>query len=1358
MRKAFIILTGILFTLLFATCKQFIADIDDYLSRWSSEAFILSSTIDKKTYNDGSSIPSVASANDVTVTLKVQNHKSFQFIMPSASETRNIVEFAHFAGTKPAVSADYELKQLTADTLQLVYKADFLKNSEWGEKDVSSTITLYADDGRPPFKQTFTVPLKANTPPPLPTFTVAKTTGSPAYYVLCITIPDMDKRVPGGLLHKDLARIEVNGTSYSFSVNEAQKAFTKPESDSFITHSDVEKLDEPDAAAVPADSSWVLYYKTDVEVKDGAAKKDYTIKLIDEKGLASDILNASTKPNKAEAEQVRITKGTVSGSGSGSESDPIIIGTDSSGAELSVSSATANTTVHCTVSEIGGSTPVKYDGNPVTVPLPLNGAGEKRYKLEYYTDGEGFAATPVKTIYYKVVQGHTVIFDANGGAYPDSSTAVSKTALHGTTISPPDPLPKNQGYGVTGWYRAAACLAGQEWNFDMDTVTGDIRLYAKWTAGVVSYKVEHYKEKLDGTYPDTAEDTETKPGTTGQSAVYTPKAYEGFTYQSGLTEINGTLQPSGPIAGDNSTVVKLYYQRKQITVTFKLNGGKIDGNPNNVTKTGKYGAALTKPNDPTQDGYTFSNWQPTPPAPSLSSTFPAENAEYTAEWNLNSYTVIYMVDGAGGKIKADSGSPTTNGTISVEHGGSVTFTAKPDLGWEVDYWTGATENTPNTTATLSGVTTNGIEVKVKFKPMPAITINGSDPDTWVQLKNAVENTTVPEITVSGTIKAPNGSTKIEVKRAVTVKGTNKDTAILDADEKCQIFYVWHNGDLTLKSLTLQKGKNDDFSYPGGAIYCADGKLTTDNVVIKDCKAKHGGGIYAKANFASPLPITLTDTEIKNCTVTDTGGGIYIGSGSEVTLINAVLSGNTASSEGGGVYVKGTFTAKDTKIGGDTDAEGNSAANGGGIFVSGVSTTTMTLTNCTVKNNTAKGKGLNTITEGGGIRIPNTNNTNCSITDGSVQNNKIQGTAGHTAKGAGIYIGENARLILDGCMVNGNTINGLQGTSAQGSGVHISGNRTDTDARLVMKGRAKIDVNNDVYLYNKTKITITETLSENHAARITPSHYGVEQVLDGSAVSTEYTKFKVTPKEYNGITVHWEIDSTGTLKRVSGSANAGDFNQLKNAVQNAPTGIPFTITVTSDINDLQTVEITNEENITITSGSTQTLKCISYSNGYKHFHVKAGGKLTLAGKIKLQGENFGNNGLNHRGQYALYVEEGGTAEIKDNVEITGFGNGSITKATVYTAGTITMSGGKIHGNTAGYGGGVYVDHRGKFYMTGGEISGNKSWNEGKAVYIDGNGQFYWKDGEIKSNLGAGEVIYTLYSSGFHNDTDPPKEPS
>ena len=114
-------------------CKQFTANIDDYLGYWAAEAFIKSASIEAAHQTDVTGIASVASEKDVAVTLKVQNPKAFKFIMPSASETRNIVGFTHFSGTKPAVGAEYEIKQLAADTLRLVYKTSFLKTPN-GEK------------------------------------------------------------------------------------------------------------------------------------------------------------------------------------------------------------------------------------------------------------------------------------------------------------------------------------------------------------------------------------------------------------------------------------------------------------------------------------------------------------------------------------------------------------------------------------------------------------------------------------------------------------------------------------------------------------------------------------------------------------------------------------------------------------------------------------------------------------------------------------------------------------------------------------------------------------------------------------------------------------------------------------------------------------------------------------------------------------------------------------------------------------------------------------------------------------------------------------------------------------------------
>jgi len=867
MRKAFIILTGILFTLLCATCKQFTADIDGYLSYWSSEAFIRSSAIDTKTYNDGSGIVSVASAKDVTVTLKVQNPKSFRFVMPSASETRNIVGFAHFGGTKPAVSADYELKQPSADTLQLVYKKSFLKNSEWGEKDVSSTITLYANDGRV-FKQTFTVPLKANTPPPNPGYTVAKTTSSPAYYVLCFTIPDMDKTVPGGLLHKDLARIEVNGTPYTFSVNEAQTAFTKPEAPVFITHSDVEKLTEPEADDVPADSSWVLYYKTDVEVKDGAAKKDYTIKLIDKKGLASGIVNASTKPNKAETEIVRITKGTKSsGSGTGSsDTDQIIIGTDSSGAEIRISSGTANTMVHCTLTD--GSTPVKYDGNPVTVPLRLNGAGEKQYKLEYYTDGEGFAATPVKTIYYKVVKGHTVTFNANTGAYPGGATVVSKSVLYGSTVTEPNPPPVKPGYGVTGWYNNAGAT-GTAWNF-ATPVTGDITLYAKWTANVVSYKVEHYKQNInDDNY--TLAETETKPGTTDASISDSDikKNYEGFNYHH--------IAPADPkIGADGKTVVKVYYKRKTYTVTYSVDGSGSSGSISVTDVTG--GSVGGSPVTVKHGG---------------SITFKAQS---NLAWKIEGWTL---------------GITAVNGTDSTY----ILSNIKSDKAVKVKFKKVTTvKHTDDNAWTL-------LKNVVKIADDNAIiTIDG-------KIQASSGNSGEIEIDKTLTIKGKRGagsdilnansmSRIFKVKSGKTL--TLKDLTLTGgkADGAGGAIFA-SDAIVTITNCTIT---GNEAATNGGGLNIEGTPATITNCTFTRNTAKNGGGIYTIKTGSYPEVTisggTIGDTDMDSAnkaTGSDgNGGGIYVGEFCTLRLQDSTDSGvriiGNQAAKGGGVYAKNTIVS------------------------------------------------------------------------------------------------------------------------------------------------------------------------------------------------------------------------------------------------------------------------------------------------------------------------------------------------------------------------------------------------------------------------------------------------------------------
>ena len=1036
MRKAFIILTGILFTLLFATCKQFTADIDDYLSRWSTEAFILSSTIDKKTYNDGSSIPSVASANDVTVTLKVQNHKSFQFIMPSASETRNIVEFAHFTGTKPAVSADYELKQLTADTLQLVYKADFLKNSEWGEKDVSSTITLYADDGRPPFKQTFTVPLKANTPPPTPGFTVVKTKASPAYYVLCIKVPDMDKTVPGGLLHKDLARIEVNGAPYTFSVNEAQTAFTKPEADVFITHSDVKKLDEPDAAAVPADSSWVLYYKTDVEVKDGAAKKDYTVRLADAQGLVSGILNASTKPNKAENETIRITKGTKI-SGSGSEADPIIIGTGSAGAELTASSPTANTTVHCTVSEIGGSTPVKYDGNPVTVPLPLNGAGEKLYKLEYYTDGEGFAATPVKTIYYKVVQGHTVTYLVDGGngkIQSGSDTAVSSgtvSVLHGGNITFTAQPDEASGYEVDSWTGAAANTPNT--TATLSNVTGDTTVTVKFKKKTypVTFSVVGGNGTLKATPEGGAENltgsitvehgtlvtftaTPTDP-THYKVGDWTCEPSEGFTGASG--QANATLTVTA-----HTTVSVQFVELNALTsTTFKIHGQDASAGSvtlpyakAQVTKgdielefSGHTGLSFTVSQDP----LTLAAGETKPITIDVAASpgnYPAWRRTVNITRSLNdvaeltSFTLNgvlinkplagpYEVESDMAEVKdfvfnttnsagaTASVSPSGNTAIAAGTGTSFTITVKAQDGTE----------TPIT-----------FTVKRKKHPVTYSVVKVNGPDGLSEY-GKIQAGGGPQ-TTGGTVSVEHGSSQ-------------PFTAAPDL--------AWEVDSWSFDDHVVG-GTNESYTSPG---ITTDGRTVT--VKFKKITTVRKGNNFAwrllkeVVRIADDNAVITIDGKIE-ATYGDNAGEIKIDKnlkikgapGGDSDILDADSESRIFKVESGKTLTLENLTLTGGKAEGTQDADNY----GGAIYASGA---TVNITNCTLKGNEA-------VSGGGAIYARKEGSTASTITisGGSINGNTVTDDYGF---GGGIYINDGCELTLKGNV----TVKGNK--AARGGGVRAN---------------------------------------------------------------------------------------------------------------------------------------------------------------------------------------------------------------------------------------------------------------------------------------------------------------------------------
>ena len=69
---------------------------------------------------------------------------------------------------------------------------------------------------------------------------------------------------------------------------------------------------------------------------------------------------------------------------------------------------------------------------------------------------------------------YTVTYQSNGGS---AVASVSNLSSGSKLTKPADPT--RSGYTFAGWYQDAACT--DEWNFDTDTVSGNMTLYAGWT-------------------------------------------------------------------------------------------------------------------------------------------------------------------------------------------------------------------------------------------------------------------------------------------------------------------------------------------------------------------------------------------------------------------------------------------------------------------------------------------------------------------------------------------------------------------------------------------------------------------------------------------------------------------------------------------------------------------------------------------------------------------------------------------------------------------------------------------------------------------------------------------------------------
>jgi len=212
---------------------------------------------------------------------------------------------------------------------------------------------------------------------------------------------------------------------------------------------------------------------------------------------------------------------------------------------------------------------------------------------------------------------------------------------------------------------------------------------------------------------------------------------------------------------------------------------------------------------------------------------------------------------------------------------------------------------------------------------------------------------------------------------------------------------------------------------------------------------------------------------------------------------------------------------------------------------------------------------------------------------------------------------------------------------------------------------------------------------------------------------------------------WEL---GTL--VPGATLGVQLNWLE---ANAGSDMRYIVDVrNNETISPRTLSYSGKTNITILLRGSGGMKTIGLVSNGSMFTVGSGNTLILDSNVTLQGRYDNNASL-------VKVNDGGTLFMNSETKIIENTVGGGGEAVIYGGGvfvsangTFTMTGGKISGNIANSGGGVYV--RGTFTMTGGEVSGNYA-QYGGGVYVDGT--FTMNDGEISGNYadeGFGGGVY------------------
>ena len=527
-----------------------------------------------------------------------------------------------------------------------------------------------------------------------------------------------------------------------------------------------------------------------------------------------------------------------------------------------------------------------------------DGTGAKVTADTYCSDSE-----KTITVYAKWTPiNYTISYNLNGGSVSGNPTTYNVETATFTLKNP-----TKTGYDFKGW--TGTGLSGKTMTVTIPKGSHDNRSYtANWEPHIYSISYNLNSGSVSGnptTYTiESANFTLKNPTRTGYD-------FQGWT-GTGLNSASTSVTIPKGSYGDRSYTAT--WKAHTYTISYTLNGGSNPGN--NATYTIETASFTLK--NPTRTGYTFKGWTgsngTTPQTSVTISKGSTGNKSYTANWQVNTYSISYNYNGGS--------NPGNNSSYTIE---TASFTLKNPTrtGYTFKGWTGSNGTTPQTSVTISKGSTGNKSYTANWQ-VNTYTISynyngGSNPGN---------NSSYTVETASFTLKNPSrtgytfagwtgtglgsASTSVTISKGstgnrsytanwniitytityngnrITYNINSNPITLTNPTKSCYSFKGWtgSNGTTPQTTVTIPKGSTGDKSYTPN---------WTANTYTITFNANGGGGSTA----------TKTCTYDSNCTLsgngfsrsgyafqgwaTSAGGGVSYSNGQ--TVKNLACSGN-----------------------------------------------------------------------------------------------------------------------------------------------------------------------------------------------------------------------------------------------------------------------------------------------------------------------------------------------------------------------------------------------------------------------------------------------------------------------------------